>query len=398
MPEMRDGARAEDNHGWAGRRKRAARYDAAVLVQRCAHRAGLHPRDGAHADAVISSGPIAISSEAKTNLGVKVEEAALRTLEKTFMVIGQVQAIPNRSAVVTSRIAGRVVDIKAIEGQRVSKGQPLVEVESLQVGNPPPRVQYASPIDGIVTDRDVVLNSSVEPDKHLLEIVDLSEVYAEGSIFEGQIARVKVGQQARVSVESFPGETFEGTVETMSGTLDPQTRTLKVWARVANPEGRLRPNMRATLHIVTEAAEAVVAIPHSAVLGDGGNLFAFVQTDATGLVFERRRLVTGIRDDRYVEVIEGIYPGDQVVTVGNYQLQYVTATPEAAAAGAADSDHSRHDHGAGATDHAHGWDAVKWMVGAIVVLLALNLAVMLIKGRRSAPSPAPPVPQSSRHV
>ncbi len=125
---------------------------------------------------VITSGPITITAEAKTNLALKVEEAGLRTLEKTFMVIGQIEPIPSRSAAVTSRISGRVVDIKAMEGQLVKKGEPLIEIESRQVGNPPPRVQYSAPIDGVVTDRDVVLNDSIEPDKHLLEIVDMSEL------------------------------------------------------------------------------------------------------------------------------------------------------------------------------------------------------------------------------
>ena len=117
-----------------------------------------------------------------------VEEAELRTLEKTIMVIGQIEAIPSRSSAVTSRIAGRVLDIKATEGERVKKGQPLVEIESRQVGNPPPRVTYDAPIDGVITHRDVLLNDSVEPDKHLLEIVDMSVVYAEGRIFEGRDA------------------------------------------------------------------------------------------------------------------------------------------------------------------------------------------------------------------
>src|SRR5688500_17681991 len=71
---------------------------------------------------VITTGPITITAEAKTNLALKVEEAQLRTLEKTFMVLGEIEALPNRSAAVTSRIPGRVVDIKAVEGQLVKKG------------------------------------------------------------------------------------------------------------------------------------------------------------------------------------------------------------------------------------------------------------------------------------
>jgi cobalt-zinc-cadmium efflux system membrane fusion protein len=332
-------------------------------------------------EGVITSGPITITAEAKTNLALKVEEAQLRTLEKTLLVIGQIEPIPSRSAAVTSRIPGRVVDINAMEGQLVRKGDPLIEIESRQVGNPPPRVQYSAPIDGVVTHRDVVLNDSIEPDKHLLEIVDMSELYAEGRIFEGQIAQVKAGQKVRVTVESFPGETFTGTIDLIGGALEPETRTLKIWARVANAEGRLRPNMRATLNIVTGHADSVVAIPHSAVLGESGNFFAFAQTDESGLIYERRAVVTGIRDDQYVEIIEGILPTEKVVTLGNYQLQYVTsvATPELGA----ESRHLVHDHGdapgAGATSTSR---PLIWMGAVIVALLALNL-VFLMRSRRS---------------
>ncbi|MEO8351971.1 MAG: efflux RND transporter periplasmic adaptor subunit [Chthoniobacteraceae bacterium] len=331
-----------------------------------------------------AGGPIAITAEAKTNLQLTVEEAELRTLEKTFMVIGQIEAIPNRTAALTSRISGRVLDIKATEGERVKKGQPLIEVESRQVGNPPPRVQYEAPIDGIITHRDVLLGDSVEPDKHLLEIVDMSEVYAEGQIFEGQLARVKTGQKVRISVDSYPGEVFEGKIDLMSGALDPETRTLKVWARVPNPDGNLRPNMRATLHIVTDEAESVIAVPHSAVLGDAGNLFAFVQMDDAGLIYEKRPVVTGIKDDRYVEIIEGVFPSDRVVTLGNYQLQYVTTKPKPKSAAAGDG----HAETAGHSDDHAAADSGKlgvlrgpltYMAGTIIVLLVLNLLAVLFR-------------------
>ena len=350
-----------------------------------------------------TGGPIAITAEAKTNLKLTVEEAELRTLEKTFMVIGQIEAIPSRSAAVTSRISGRVLDIKATEGERVKKGQPLIEVESRQVGNPPPRVQYEAPIDGIITHRDVLLNDSVEPDKHLLEIVDMSEVYAEGQIFEGQIARVKAGQKVRISVESYPDEIFEGKIDLMSAALDPETRTLKVWARVPNADGKLRPNMRATLNIVTDQADSVVAIPHSAVLGEAGNLFVFVQSDDAGLVYEKRAVVTGIKDDRYVEIIEGIFPSDKVVTLGNYQLQYVTTKPKPKPAALGEAGEHRdaagnapHEHGPAETAHSHGIAALQqpliWMGGTIIALLALNLVALLFRRRRPAvedePAPA----------
>lgn len=331
-----------------------------------------------------TSGPVAISAEAKTNLGVTVAEAEVRTLETTLLAIGRIDAIPSHSAAVTSRIPGRVYALNASEGDTVKKGEPLVEVESRQIGDPPPRVTYNSPISGIVTDRHVVLNENVEPDKHLLEIVDLSEVYAEGQIFEGQIASVKKGQPVRVEVESFPDETFTGTVDVVSGSLDPDTRTLKVWVRVQNPGNRLRPNMRATLHIVTAEADSVTAVPHSAVLGDAGNLFVFVQEDADGLVYERRPVVTGMSDDRYVEMIEGVFPGDKVVTLGNYQLQYVTTRKAPAKAkGAAANDENAPHTGAAAKPAWVGPLAVMgWTVAG---LLALNLVALVVRRRPRSP-------------
>ncbi len=357
--------------------------------------AGHDDAPGEDGDAA-TSGPITISAEAKANLGVTVADAEVRTLETTLLAIGRIEAIPTNSAAVTSRIPGRVYALKASEGDTVKKGEPLVEVESRQVGDPPPRVTYNAPIDGIVTDRHVVLNANVEPDMHLLEIVDLSEVYAEGQIFEGQIAAVEKGQPVRVAVESFPDETFTGTVDVVSGSLDPDTRTLKVWVRVKNPGNRLRPNMRATLNIVTAEADSVTAVPHSAVLGDAGNLFVFVENDEDGLVYERRSVVTGTSDDRYVELIEGVFPGDKVVTLGNYQLQYVTTRKSAAKGEAADG-HAEASASAANSESKPAWTGPLAVMGWTVAgLLALNLVALLVRRRPRAATSARSVATTSK--
>ena len=79
----------------------------------------------------------------------------------------------------------------------------------------------------------------------------------------------------------------------------------------------------------------MITVPLSAVLGEAGNLFVFVQDDKDPHTFMRTPVVLGQRDDRYVEVIEGVLPGANVVTVGNYQLQYVAPTPPKEAPAAA---------------------------------------------------------------
>jgi multidrug efflux pump subunit AcrA (membrane-fusion protein) len=357
-----------------------------------------------------ATGPIAITAEAKKNLALKVEEAELRALEKTALVFGQIEAIPTREAAVTSRIPGRVSDLKVVDGETVKKGQLLLEVESRQLGDPPPRVQFTAPIDGIVTDLHSRPGGSVEPDAHLMEIVDLTEVYAEGSVFEGQVARVKIGQQVRVYVESFPDEVFTGTVDLVSGALDPETRTLKVMIRVANPDLKLRPNMRARLNIVTAQADSVVTVPLSAVLGEAGHYFIFVQSDAdtNGLTFEKRAAVVGMKDDRYAEIVEGVFPTDKVVVDGNYQLQYVAATKPAPKPGEsggtnapAASAHTYSDADAG-DDHAHSQSSVAtspflWMGLTVALLLLVNAVILLLKRRapKAAESQSENVGQAS---
>ena len=155
--------------------------------------------------------------------------------------------------------------------------------------------------------------------------------------------------------------------------------------------------MRATLHIVTDQAESVVAIPHGAVLGEAGNLFAFVQTDNDGLIYERRAVVTGIKDDQYVEIVEGVFPSDKVVTLGNYQLQYVTSKPKPkAGAAAADADHATAD----AAHHQPGWAILKWLGVAFVLMIVASVIAAIVRRRRHSEEAAayvPPRPAYTPH-
>lgn len=340
-----------------------------------------------HADApgeqaAVASGAVRVSEQAQKNLGLRLASAELRPIEKTLDVIGQIEAVPGLSGTVSSRIAGRVVRVLVSEGEPVRRGQPVVEIESLQVGDPPPRVRYASPIDGTVIDRHIVAGESIEPNGHLLEVADLTTVLAVGRVFEGQVERIAVGQAVRVMVPSYPERSFEGVVERLGGQLDPVTRSLPLYARVRNPELVLRPNMRAVLAVVTERADTALVVPRSAVLGDFGVLFAFVADDADATRFERRGVVTGLADDRSVEILDGVLPGERVVTEGNYSLQFLPPEPDADAH-AAETAAEHEPAAAHAEEQADAPSpAPRWMV--IVALVAALGACGLLLRRRLA--------------
>jgi len=120
----------------------AALFFLSIAPRALAH-AGHDKAPGDEGESAVG-GPIAITAEAKTNLKLTVEEAELRTLEKTFMVLGQIEAIPSRSSAVTSRISGRVLDIKATEGERQRRQGDQVQHHghhqaALASGGSPPR-------------------------------------------------------------------------------------------------------------------------------------------------------------------------------------------------------------------------------------------------------------------
>ncbi len=333
---------------------------------------------GSEAGALVTTGPIEVSEVAQRNLGLTLAEADLQPIETTLRVTGEIIADPALSGTVSSRISGRISAVFAQEGEQVEKGERVVEVESLQLGDPPPRVRYSSPVSGLVTDRHVVVGDEVEPSRHLLEVADLREVLAIGRVFEGQIGQVAVGQKVRVRVPSYPDQEFEGVVERLGGKLDPKSRSLAVFIRVKNAPDRLRPHMRATLHLITGGADLALAIPRSAVLGEAGQLYAFVQDEERPEYFSRRPLVLGVENDRFVEVIDGLLPGERVVTQGSYSLQYLTpvATEPAGNAEVASGGEAR------LLAEGSGWSGVGWaVVGVLAALVGILVSYGLLRRR-----------------
>lgn len=269
-------------------------------------------------------GPVRLSGQAKKNLGLKTEVADLRPIETVVKCFGVVEAMPDKVNYISVRSPGRVTKVLINQGDAVKKGDLLAEVESRQIGDPPPTIPVKATLTGIVTERHVFVGEPIEPDKVLFHISDLSKLHVKCNVYEADMGKVALGQKARFHFEAYPDQPFEGPVEFLGGKLEEDTRSLPVWLSLDNPGLRLRPNMRAEVHIVRGAASDVLAVPVNAVLGDAGNYFVYVEN---GDVYERKTVVLGKRDDRYIEIVEGLVPGDAVVTQGNYQLQFVTSSP-----------------------------------------------------------------------
>jgi len=174
-----------------------------------------------------------------------------------------------------------------------------------------------SPIDGIVVERNATIGASVGTDANLFKIIDLSQVWIDANVFEKDLQRVRPGQEVKLTVPAFPQTTFSGKVIFVDSVVNPETRTVNVRTEVANPDGRLKPDMFANVQIVTDVNRAAISIPQSAVLNDEGKSIVFV---ADGNGYKKRQVQPGIQNNDRVEIVDGLNPGDKVVVKGNYLL------------------------------------------------------------------------------
>jgi cobalt-zinc-cadmium efflux system membrane fusion protein len=174
-----------------------------------------------------------------------------------------------------------------------------------------------SPISGTVVERNGTIGATVGSDANLFKIIDLSRVWVDANVFEKDLERVRIGQLVNVKVPAFPEATFAGRVILISSTVDPDTRTVQVRTEVANPDGRLKPDMFANVEIMTAGSRQAISVPLSAVLDDGGKSVVFV-TDGNN--YTKKEVELGLKSDNRVEIVQGLKPGDHVVTKGNYLL------------------------------------------------------------------------------
>lgn len=329
-----------------------------------AHEGHVHGPEGTDSPAF---GPITLSEATIRNLGLQTVEAKPAPMQRSLQMAARIEGLPERQAKISPRAEGRVAEILVKLGDRVTAGQPLLRFDPLAVGNPP--VVLKSPIDGFVVRQDASIGQALRPETVLMEVADYTQVLARATTFESpDLSAIKAGDPARVQVQVFPDQVFEGKVQRLDVRLERESGTFEVYVLLDNPDLKLRPNMQATATIGIGEAQDVIAVPQRAVLGDLGNLFVFVQTDEPN-TFARRDVVVGMKAGDQVEIVEGVLPGEKVVTHGNYQLQFApTAKKAEEPAGNPDEmGHAGHDHGDGITKTSFQIPVWAWAIGGFAL-------------------------------
>lgn len=265
---------------------------------------------------------VILEESAVKNLGIETVEAEEIDFEQTVFALGRIEAVPAKRAVVSSRIPGRVIELKATLGDSVTAGSEVVRLESRQPGDPPPSIMLKTPLGGIVTESMARLGEPVEPDKALLEITDLSEVLAIARVPEHEAGALKSGTTAHIVVSALAGKVFDGELLRFGPAADRESGTIDAIFRLPNPDLLLRPGMRAEFSIVVSKRGNVMSIPREALQGDAAGRFVYIKDYELKDAFVKTAVQLGEQNDRFVEITHGLLAGDEVVTRGAYSLAF----------------------------------------------------------------------------
>ncbi len=351
-----------------------------------------------YADELDDAGLVKVSPGRMQTLGVRTQAVRRQVLEQALQVAGRIDVDERRRQIVTTRFDGYIERLHVdATGQTVQRGQPLFsfyspelataqqeyllarrgleaadpadaisqrglqalveaslarlrnwdispdQIEALARSGAGPRTWVVrAPQAGIVSEKTAVQGMRFAPGDALYTLTDLSQVWLIAQVFETDLDQLALGQDAQVSVDAFPTETFPGRISYIYPTLDTDTRSVPVRIELANLDGRLKPGLFARASLAPTEQAPVLVVSDTAILDDGNGHTVLVEQGEGR--FEPRSVEIGRRAGPQVEIIQGLTEGEQVVVAANFLID-ADIRMQAAVAGFASP--------AGATDHEH---------------------------------------------
>jgi Cu(I)/Ag(I) efflux system membrane fusion protein len=305
-----------------------------------------------------AAGTVKISLDKVQRLGVRSEEVRERALSRIVRAFASVQFDERKQFVVAPKFGGWIEKLLVnATGDVVTRGQPLFEVyspelnvlqqeyllargiqgpqgvadnrlrnldyppaafEKLRRGEAPRVIAIPSPASGTVIEKMAVEGMRFQAGDTLYRIVDTSTMWVLAEIYEQDLAYVKVGDMAKVTVNTWPDRTFPGRVTFIYPSVGKESRTARLRIEVANPDGLLRADMAATVEIEAPVAGRWVAVPDSAIIDSGKRQIVLVERGEGK--YQPRAVKLGARVPGYAQVLDGLKPGERVVTSATFLI------------------------------------------------------------------------------
>ena len=352
--EKKEGHEGHDEHGEAGKIKMTAEVQkqngvvvAVVKKQRIAGAISATGKVEVNADRIAHVSPRisgkVVSVKASLGDGVSAGQtlATLDSVElgeslsryhqsKTKLALAQsnMDRIKN---LVEKKIAARKDILQAETDFRIAQTELHTDEERLSLygvsasdlagdGHKRPLLPVRSPIGGIITEKHAIVGELSDPSKSLYTVADLSSVWVMVDINEKDLAKVRKGQAAIVTVGAFPDQKLKGRITYIADLVDQSTRTVKARIEVSNPGRKLKPEMFATVELALAAdAPPVLAVPEDALQDLDGKKVIFVAEEDSE--FEARPVQVGRAAGGLVEIVSGLKEGERYAIKGSFILK-----------------------------------------------------------------------------
>jgi Cu(I)/Ag(I) efflux system membrane fusion protein len=310
------------------------------------------------------------------NIGVKVEDVVKRRLDKVIRTNGKVDYDERKVYSVNTKVMGWVEKLYVdYTGKVVRKGEPLMEFYSPELvttqeeylqalayqkklqesnldearkgsaellesarrrlqywdipeseiraleqrGTPKKTMTIFSPADGIVMDKMVRVGQNVMAGMEMYKIADLSTVWVLADIYQYELPWVKLGQTVDIELSYLPGKPFRGTITYLYPYLNEETKTAKARIEVRNTGTYdLKPDMFATVKIVSPLSVEAVVVPEQAIIRSGERNIAVIALG--GGYFDPREVKLGVQSEGYVQVLDGIKEGERIVVSSQFLI------------------------------------------------------------------------------
>ena len=237
--------------------------------------------------------------------------------EQEYLLAQQNSRLLSKSGV--DGVAAGAASLSTAAEQRLAQWEvsPSEIAKLKDTGKPISDLTIYSPVSGYITERNALPNAYVEPSTRLYTVADLSRVWVNAQVFQDDIGRVKPGDRAEITVDSYPGHTFSGVIEEILPQVDMTTRTVRVRLAVANPGLKLKPGMFVNVALKTRLGRQLV-VPASAVFQSGTRQLVFLDHGNGSL--EPKEITVGPRVADDFVVLKGLTAHQAIITSANFLI------------------------------------------------------------------------------
>ncbi len=204
-------------------------------------------------------------------------------------------------------------DIKSVEAQ-VRQTKAALDMAKYQLKN----TQITAPISGKVTSITVSSGEMISPSVPLLSIIDVSRIFVKVGISEKDISKIKEGQKVNLEIDAFPEEKFQGEVVSKGVAVDQISKTLEVKIEILQPEEDIPVGVFARGDILVKTNQDTLIIPSNALTRKRDGIYVYVIEEG---IARQKEVVLGIIQDERVEILEGLSEEEEIVVLGNQELE-----------------------------------------------------------------------------